>query len=133
MSGKSINKTAVVLLCSQLWIDLRRYKPSLFSCFLQTWCRVPSEVYGCLEKLSMVNHSCCMQSDTHKISWPWKYAGRGITWSHFSVRHWLSSFILFSSCSLTTLEKISECSFFLTKTRFHIISPNATLKAYSQV
>ena len=30
---------------------------------------------------------CCMQGDLHLISSPSKYTGRGITSSHFSVRH----------------------------------------------
>ena len=51
----------------------------------------------------IMNHSCHRQSDFHLISWPWRYVCRSISWSSFSVRHWLSSFILFSSYSMTAL------------------------------
>ena len=54
----------------------------------------------------LILNQSCLQSDLDLISSPWKWSGRGIKWSYFSVRHWhwLSLFVLFSSSWLTFSE-----------------------------
>lgn len=52
--------------------------------------------------LYIVDLSCGLLSDLHLISSVWKYACWGITWTNLSAKHWLSPFIIFSSCSKTT-------------------------------
>ena len=56
--------------------------------------------------LKMVIYSalfCCrMQNDLYLLISPWKHAGTCIAGSHFSIRHCLSLFILYSPCSIAT-------------------------------
>ena len=51
-----------------------------------------------------------------------KKSYRGSIWSHFSGRHWLSSFIIFLSCSAATSGIV--WSFFLTERNFHVSKCN---------
>ena len=74
--------------------------------------------------LSILNHSWRIQRDPHLISSSWKYAGRSITRSYFSVKYWLNLFINFHHvheqllgwvCNVNTAIFFLDC-----KRRFHI-------------
>ena len=121
-----------MLLKSQFWIHLIHWRKPLFPRFLQEQCKFSekfSVVRGkCSVKqsaskwmLSIINHfiAACMQSDVNLIRSPWRYAGRGITWSYFSVWHWLlrkdfgnkpAKFIIWFPFFTESMFQISRCS-----------------------
>ena len=51
-------------------------------------------VASCFLKVEVIimQHSCCMWSDLHLISWTWKFDGRTRTRSHLSDVGWSCSF-----------------------------------------
>lgn len=78
--------------------------------------------------LSILNHSLRIPRDLHLVSSSKMYPGRNIKRSYFSIRHWLSLFIVFSSSLVTTsgiiLQPLMMRSLFLTEMRFHIYKCN---------
>lgn len=82
---------------------------SIFRTFWVLWSNVTSSMLqmhlhhaDSKQMLPILNHSWRMQRHFYLTSSSRKYASRGITGSHFSVRNWLRLFIVFSSDSLTT-------------------------------
>ena len=52
--------------------------------FLDVWGKYSTRNALSKYKLYIVNHSCSMENNFYLISRPWKYVGRGITWSDIS-------------------------------------------------
>ena len=88
----------------------RSHKKITHIIFINNW------VLG--EKLS-IKRSC----------WPWKYVSTEITWPHFSVKHYLGSFILFSYVPWHLWGRecnVHDLIFFLKKIKWGFMSANAT-------